>query len=231
MKKEKLSDKWDELGEKAWHEILEAVNRLRAEGISLDAIAKKAGAGNRSTVAGWIKKKGSKDVTFPLMLRYLENLGCDLADFFPVPTMRRMGSNAPIEAVKGDNLVPVPIQEHVGAGDEIDFFNAEPERFINILPRFYRKDLRAYVVDGDSMEPIIKKGSIVGVVPVDGPLAEGHIYLVCRPPFGLAIKEVLQKDGQIVLRSANPKYPDDPVPYDGYDDIILGKVIWVWQEC
>jgi SOS-response transcriptional repressor LexA len=186
---------------------------------------------NPVTFWNWYRGNRGKKNTAPLF-EALDRLGVTLNfEKQAVPTMRRMGSNAPIEAVTGDDLVSIPIHEHVGAGNALDFFTAEPERFINILPRFNRKDMRAYEVDGDSMEPTIKQGAIVGVVPVDGPLVEGKIYLVCRPPFGLVIKEVFSKDGQIILRSANQKYPDDPVPYDGYDDIILGRVIWVWQEC
>lgn len=203
------------------------VDKLQKKAIKQSALAKQTGA-DQASINRFVKKgEGLSAANFLALAKWA---GWSLTQSSP-PTMRRMGSNAPVEAVTGDDLVSIPIREYVGAGNALDFFTAEPERFINILPRFNRKDMRAYVVDGDSMEPTIKQGSIVGVVPIDGPLVEGKIYLVCRPPFGLVIKEVFSKDGLIILRSANQKYPDDPVPYDGYDDIILGRVIWVWQEC
>jgi SOS-response transcriptional repressor LexA len=202
-------------------------DRLEAKAITQLSLAKLTGT-DQASINRFVKKgEGLSAANFLALAKWA---GWDFAQKSS-PTMRRMGSNAPVEAVTGDDLVAIPIQEYVGAGNALDFFTAEPERFINILPRFNRKNMRAYVVDGDSMEPTIKKGAIIGVVPIDGPLEEGKIYLVCRPPFGLVVKEVFSKDGLIILRSANQKYPDDPVPYDGYDDIILGKVIWVLQEC
>ncbi|MDR1243353.1 MAG: S24/S26 family peptidase [Deltaproteobacteria bacterium] len=77
---------------------------------------------------------------------------------------------------------------------------------------------------------MIKKGSIVGVIPLSEELEEGSIYLVRRPPFSLVVKRVLMgDDGKIVLRSDNKNYPDQPIPNEGYGNIIVGKVIWVWQ--
>ena len=70
----------------------------------------------------------------------------------------------------------------------------------------------------------------MGVVPLSGDLEDGGIYLVHRPPFGLVVKRVMQdEDGNIVLHSDNPRWKPQRVPNEGYDDIIVGKVVWTWQ--
>lgn len=113
---------------------------------------------------------------------------------------------------------------------DVELFNSEPETFIQVLPQYMMPDLAALRVDGDSMEPTIKCGSYVGVVPFDGMLSEGGIYLVSIPPFGRLIKRIrMGDDGSIILMSDNEKYPEKPIPYEDYDNVVIGRVAWVWQ--
>ena len=39
----------------------------------------------------------------------------------------------------------------------------------------------------------------------------------------------LGKEGNIILYSDNPRYEPQELPFEGYEDVIIGKVVWVWQ--
>ena len=149
------------------------------------------------------------------------------------PVIKRIGECASEEAVKGDNLPTIPVFFSAGAGFpvNIDIWSTEPEKFIQVLPQYYRKDAVLVEVVGDSMEPTIQNGSFVGVVPFSGRLREGGIYLVNWEPFGLVVKRVRSnKQGEIVLISDNPNYEPQPLPYEGYDNVIIGEVLWYIQK-
>ena len=146
------------------------------------------------------------------------------------PVMRRMACHSPTENVTGDNLHEIPVFEEAGAGLPAEFFSTAPENMIPVLPQYNLPDVRAVKVTGDSMEPTILKGAYVGVIPLDDELEDGGIYLVQRPPFGLVVKRVMQdEDGNIILHSDNPRWKPQKVPNEGYDNIIIGKVVWTWQ--
>lgn len=171
---------------------------------------------------------GKKSPTLKFLSPCMEKLG------FPLPGtshMRRPGSNAPIEKVEGDGLVPIPVLGETGAGSEVELFDIEPARWLPVLPQYAKPGVIGMVVSGDSMEPTIRKGAVVGIIPFDGTLNEGGIYLIQRPPWGRMLKRVkIGQDGQIVLHSDNDKYEPFPVPYEGYEKIIVGRVVWIWQE-
>ena len=147
-------------------------------------------------------------------------------------TIRRAGTHSPEEYVAGESLPRIPVMGATGAGDEVEIFEATPSHWITVLPQYVHPQLIGLVVVGDSMEPTIRKGAVVGIVPCDGSLTEGGIYLVHRPPFGLTIKRVqMGKGQQICLHSDNPAYSPMEVPFEGYTDILKGRVVWIWQEC
>lgn len=146
--------------------------------------------------------------------------------------MSRTGKHSPKDVVQGDGLPSVPVYGSTGAGPDVELFSGEPETFIQVLPQYMLPDLAAFRVDGDSMEPTIKCGSYVGVVPFAGDLAEGGIYLVHMPPFGRVIKRIrMGEGGTIMLYSDNPVYDPLPLPFEGYEKVVLGKVVWIWQLC
>jgi phage repressor protein C with HTH and peptisase S24 domain len=201
---------------------------LKKTGESENAFAKRLGI-QQSSVNKLIKNQ--QGVSFENAMKIMEVLGYSLVKKFEeLVIIRRIGANSPTEIVGGEYLVPIPVYEQAGAGAGVDIFSWEPERIIYVMPQYSMKNVRAIEVTGDSMEPVVNKGAFVGVVPVAGELEEGHIYLVRRPQFGLVVKRVLMsEDGKIVLRSENKNYPDQPIPNEGYDGIIVGKVVWVWQ--
>ena len=137
-----------------------------------------------------------------------------------------------METVDGEDLPSVPVYGDTGAGDAMEFFPGTPETFIRVLPQYNFPGVAAFRVDGDSMEPTILKGAYVGVVPFAGEITEGGVYLVYMPPFGRVIKRIrMGADGTIVLHSDNSSYSPIPLPYEGYDKVVLGRVVWIWQLC
>ena len=145
--------------------------------------------------------------------------------------IKRLGVNSPVEKVAGNGLPTVPVFGSTGAGEPCEFWAQEPERHIEVLPQYARPGCIALRVDGDSMEPTIQKGAYVGVVPLDGGISEGGVYLVNVAPFGRLIKRIrMGEAGSIELISDNRNYPPRSLPLEQYESVVVGKVVWVWQE-
>lgn len=146
--------------------------------------------------------------------------------------MKRIGDYAPTEKVQGDDLPAIPVLGHTGAGNAVELFSQVAEVWLPVLPQYFKIGMIGLVVDGDSMEPTIHKGAVVGVMPYDGSISEGGIYLVQRPPFGRTIKRIrMGDDGRIELHSDNPLYKPVIVTPEGYEGIIAGRIVWIWQGC
>ena len=86
---------------------------------------------------------------------------------------------------------------------------------------------KALIVDGDSMEPTIPKGSVVAIKPVSvWELKNGDVVVV-RLDGEHALKRVYFDKRKIILRSDNPKYKDIIVDPKQAELIIEGKAIKV----
>lgn len=193
------------------------------------AMSKDVGINATSGLLGkWFS--GERTPSLSLIAPALQKIGVGFSFVKDTPLIQRAGRYAPIEPVEGENLPLVPVYGSTGAGPDVELFNSEPETFIQVLPQYMLPDLAAFRVDGDSMEPTIKCGSYVGVVPFNGDIAEGGIYLVSIPPFGRLIKRLkMGVDGGIDLVSDNKSYEKRTISYEGYDKVVLGRVAWVWQ--
>lgn len=227
-------DKWDESAAKAWAAILTKVRALDEGGETLEGIAKLLGIKNRGSISLWLSGgRKAENTSFPNMLRYLERLGLDYAEFLPspAPTIQRLGTHSPAEVVQGDDLRSVPILMEAGAGPDIEVFSGDVGDTIPILPAYWRPDMWAVRIKGDSMEPLIMSGACVGVVPLEGDFIEGGLYLVRMPHFGYVVKRVRMGDDGLVLLSENPRIPPRHVPFEGHENIIVGRVVWFWQMC
>lgn len=228
---------WSTVGQKAWAAILGRVRKLKAEGKTLQEIANIVGVSNRSLIGEWLNgNREAANAPFPNMMMYLENLGFDYAEFFPerpaTATIRRTGANSPAEVVAGDSLCAVPVLGAAGAGGAVEFFATEPETVIQVMEQYAISGVVALHIEGGSMEPTIRKGSYVGVVPMDGKIIEGNIYLVDLPHLGRVVKRIrMRSDGRLEMYSDNPKFEPRPLPDEGYEHIIVGRVVWIWQLC
>ncbi len=89
---------------------------------------------------------------------------------------------------------------------------------------------RVVYAKGDSMEPVIKDGAALLVVPNEDltlrDLAGGGVYAINYD--GKMIVKTVAKDkltGRWVARSFNPAYPDIPLE-NGHPARVLGQVVW-----
>ncbi|MCR5259611.1 MAG: helix-turn-helix domain-containing protein [Desulfovibrio sp.] len=193
---------------------------------SAKELAKAAGV-NAPNISRW--KNGKQEPRVKDIGAIMDLIGVRVAP--PPATMHRMGANSPVEKVEGSSLPRVPVLGTAGAGAPQEFWNSEPEMMIEVLPQYFRPDMVTLRVDGDSMEPTIQKGAYVGVVKVAGDIEEGGVYLVHIPPFGRVVKRVRAGQGDTIeLVSDNAKYPPKAIPLEQYDQIIIGRVAWVWQS-
>lgn len=133
------------------------------------AFAKKAGISQSSLskiISGETKAPELESVS-----AIVDALGDEL--FNSSPVIQRPAPYAPVEVVKGEDLPEIPVIGSTGAGNDVELFNASPSYWINILPQYMRPGLVGLIVEGDSMEPTVHKGAIVGIVPYDGSINEG----------------------------------------------------------
>lgn len=203
---------------------------LSTERMTLEEVGKRCGVG-KSTVIKW-RERDIKTMDVHNFGRYCDALGLSLNEEqtpHSSPIIRRFGKATP-EVVQGYDLEYIPVIGEAGAGQDIELFAGGTEATLPILPRYYRPGIWAVRVGGDSMAPVICRGSYVGVVPLDGEIEDGAIYLVHIPPFGYVVKRIRMNElGQIVLHSENPEYKPQVLAYEGYEDVIKGRVMWVWQ--
>ena len=96
---------------------------------------------------------------------------------------------------------------------------------------FYKDDIIVFHVRGDSMEPSIKEGAFVGVDFQDRDVVGGKTYAVWVPYEGVTLKMVYvdPQNKQLILQSENPKHPEQHLPLDGRENLIIGSVRWVMQ--
>jgi phage repressor protein C with HTH and peptisase S24 domain len=126
----------------------------------------------------------------------------------------------------------VDVLAMTGAGPGTDLVEPEALFQVCIPPNYWRPSLMVYQVGGDSMEPVIRKGAFVGIDTDRTRLTSGQVYVVNVPYEGLTLKRVFYDPEAecLVLRSANPDHPDQRLPTNGRDDLLVGKAIWVMQE-
>ncbi len=132
-----------------------------------------------------------------------------------------------------DDFARVNVYAMAGAGDGRDFENMEPIDSI-VLPSDYSyPGLIAIKVRGESMEPTIYDGAIVGVDSEDKQIVNGKVYAVWIPYEGAVIKRVFIDHEKIILESDNKRFPRSTIPLGEIRDrenIIIGRVTWVVQK-
>ncbi len=126
----------------------------------------------------------------------------------------------------------VDVHSTIGAGSPSEYWEPNPLFQVCIPERFYSQNLMVIKVEGTSMEPLIKKGAYVGLDTGHNGVVAGEIYGVRVPYEGLTLKRVFVDPEKECLRlqSENPKHPEQNLPIEGREDLIVGKAVWVMQE-
>ena len=228
---------YEESAQRAWDAILGKVKELEASGMKRAEISRLLGHTGRSAVTNWLKESStSRNASFPDMLRYIDVLGLDIQDYLPKSaTIRRPAPNAPVEKADADGSVTIHVYALAGAGPAFDLEENDPLATIRVPLEYAMQCDSALLVKGDSMAWTIKSGGVVGVIRRNFDFVSGEVYAVRLPYEGLSIKRVIvdAASGEYIIRSDNPdkeKYPDRRLSITEYADIILGRVVWVWQQ-
>jgi len=121
-----------------------------------------------------------------------------------------------------DNIVPIVFGRQSAAGSMIHVDDSDAEMGVlpsSIVPNGANELVQ---ITGDSMEPIIKKGSEV-YLRYQPTVEDGEIAIVRVEDDGVTCK-YLYRDGQnIILRSENPQYDD--IVVDANKVSVIGKVL------
>lgn len=132
------------------------------------------------------------------------------------------------------DIVKVSVYSEVGAGNFVDFSSYNSITELYLKKEFYKKNMVAVKVRGESMSPTVRENGYVGIDINDREYLEGKIYAVRIPDEGIAIKRVFyyKDQGKIVLKSDNKDFADRELKTDKIDEdnFIIGRVKWVMQE-
>lgn len=124
--------------------------------------------------------------------------------------------------IQEDNIVPIVFGRQSAAGSMIHVDDSDAEMGVlpsSIVPNGANELVQ---ITGDSMEPIIKKGSEV-YLRYQPTVEDGEIAIVRVEDDGVTCK-YLYRDGQnIILRSENPQYDD--IVVDAEKVSVIGKVL------
>ena len=90
-----------------------------------------------------------------------------------------------------------------------------------------RKNLRVLEVRGSSMEPYLHEGDVVLIDMGQNTVIDGEVFAL-KYGVELRIKRLSKRfDGGLIIRSDNPRYPEEVVPPDSMEHIqVLGMMIW-----
>ena len=121
-----------------------------------------------------------------------------------------------------DNIVPIVFGRQSAAGSMIHVDDSDAEMGVlpsSVVPSGANELVQ---ITGDSMEPIVKKGSEV-YLRYQPTVEDGEIAIVRVEDDGVTCK-YLYRDGQnIILRSENPKYED--IVVDAERVSVIGNVL------
>lgn len=146
------------------------------------------------------------------------------------------GPGAPHAENDEFEAVPELADVRLAAGDGIENHDETQTGVVQFRRSFLRdvgadsrKSLVVYA-KGDSMEPVIRDGAALLVVPNESltlhDVATGGVYAINYD--GKMIVKTVAKDkltGRWVARSFNPAYPDIPLE-NGHPARVLGQVVW-----
>jgi len=117
-------------------------------------------------------------------------------------------------------------------GDEPDKWAPLPLGKLSIPQSFAKPSIQVLKMSASSMEPIIRRGSYVGIDTALQHVESGEIYAIYIPFEGLSLKRIFHdpENSRFVLRSENPQHPEQYLPVDKRGERIYGRAVWILQE-
>jgi SOS-response transcriptional repressor LexA len=205
--------------EAAWEALLAQVEKLKAEGVTGEEIARRMGFKSRSYVTKILKGDlTGKQMNATRMMTALRGLDLDPSDYYTIgPSMEDFGFVRKVKASLGAG------SSLETDGDELELYAFRKPFLANIGPQ---ARLALHDVVGDSMEPTLRDGDTVLLNTQDTDVRSGEIYAV-RIDDELLVKRVTREPGRLILASDNPRYPDITVDPAGANFGIVGRVRWM----
>jgi transcriptional regulator with XRE-family HTH domain/SOS-response transcriptional repressor LexA len=124
---------------------------------------------------------------------------------------------------EGSFVVPL-LEQRLSAGPGAVLPEEDEAKALIRVPGYlarYGENVAALEVDGDSMEPTLRRGDMV-VCDSCGWSGEG-IYAVRMGGSGF-VKRITKRPGKVVVLSDNPKYPPQEESEESEDFAIIGRV-------
>ncbi len=194
-------------------------------GFSQDELAHKLNL-TKSTISQWELGKA-----YPKRKNIIQ-----LSDFFDVAVeFLEHGIRSESELKESKNadyhneIKTIPFYHHVNATAGNGVCNSnESHRFIHIkdLPCLDIQSLFCIKASGDSMEPVIKHGSLLVIDSSQTHIVDGKMYVFQQDDF-LRVKIFSYEKNQIRVSSYNKEYSDELYRFDELTNLkIIGKVVW-----
>ena len=124
--------------------------------------------------------------------------------------------------IQEDNIVPIVFGRQSAAGSMIYVDDVDAEMGVlpsSIVPNGANELVQ---ITGDSMEPLIKKGSEV-YLRYQPTVEDGEIAIVRIEDEGVTCKYLYRDGKNVILKSENPKYED--IVVDSEKVSVIGKVL------
>jgi phage repressor protein C with HTH and peptisase S24 domain len=198
--------------------------------------AKELGFSRGATISDYEKDKRSPDIT---TLRSMADIGNVTLEWLLTGNGPISADNAEQGAEAKDStaavytggFVQVKVYDMNSAKGPGGFPGAEPAGTLIIPEGDFRKGPVAIQVRGDGMSPNVLDGAIVGIDTTDVNLISGKLYAVWLSYEGATIKRVFVYPEKVVLRHDNPSFPETAIPASAKgEDIIIGRVVWLYQR-
>lgn len=140
------------------------------------------------------------------------------------------GSDSSTESTKVVLLVPV--HDHIGSGNLTYYTELEPHDQITVPMHIHTQGMYYFSVSGDSMFPVVRDGSNVGVDTNDKKVISGEIYAVWLRSEGASLKYLFSTHKSLIIKAENARYPSIEIPNEelgDFDDLIIGRMKYLSQ--
>lgn len=171
-------------------------------------------------------ERGDRRPTIEFLVWYSERFRVTL-DYLVFGNGTPQGE-APCHCPKESKMVPLL----EGAPGPVGLITEYAARGALCIPQRVAKseDEVAVIVNGDSNQPTIKNGAIIGVDRGDRRLVSGYWYNFKLPSGYLTGRAYLTNE-QLIIRKADPQHPEITINLaDIEEDCVVGRVKWVMQE-
>lgn len=214
------------------------IRHIRDEILRLNqaSFANMLGFSRAATISDYEKNKRNPDI---VTLRKIAKLGSVTLDWLltgkpPKSILEIVHDEHMEEYVKGtscDDYCKVPVfdMNMLPGPDSI------PGRLPIEMTLVPKKDVTDRMIwlrfSGESMEPTIADGAVLGVDRGEKRLLNGKVYLVWLSYEGVTVKRVFIDPKRIILASDNQSFPKTTMPVKKFDErLIIGRVVWVHQR-